>query len=162
MVYFWYTGTGVLFYVFFHAWNRELRYVFYITYIPHCGNLGLKTCADNRASIAPTFTSTLTASKPASIVQNGAYEPHTSSVPPVSLTKKPPSLATRERRKRNQKWKKQKPAAAGKWHHWCRQRGPTRTGLVRTRTRRGCKPDPRRTFCICFVIFVVLLSVHVS
>ena len=61
---------------------------FYITFVPCCGHLGLKTCADIQASVAPTSTSTLTASKPASIVQTGAYEPHPSSVPPVCLTKK--------------------------------------------------------------------------
>ena len=92
---------------------------FYIMHVPCCGHLGFKTCADIQASVAPT--STLTASKPASIVQTGAYEPHPSSVPNVSQTKKNPSLATRERRKRNQKWKK--PAAADKWRQWCCQRG---------------------------------------
>ena len=63
-----------------------LRYVF--LHNARCrGHLGFKTCADIQASVAPT--STLTASKPASIVQTGAYEPHPSSVPNVSQTKKP-------------------------------------------------------------------------
>jgi hypothetical protein len=59
---------------------------FYIMYVPCRGHRGFKTCADIQASVAPT--STLTASIPASIVQTGAYEPHPSSVPTVSQTKK--------------------------------------------------------------------------
>jgi hypothetical protein len=62
---------------------------FYIIHVPCCGHLGFKTCADIQASVAIAPTSTLTASKPASIVQTGAYEPHPSSVPTVSQTKKP-------------------------------------------------------------------------
>ena len=72
---------------FFHAGAGSCVMYFYIMHVPCCGHLGFKTCADIQASVAPT--STLTASKPASIVQTGAYEPHPSSVPNVSQTKKP-------------------------------------------------------------------------
>ena len=68
------------------------------------------------------------------------------------LRDKMQSLATRERRKRNQKWKK--PAAAGTWRQWCCQRGAKE--LAWTRAHRGCKVS---LFCFSFlhVIFCCFL-----